>query len=196
MKASYFVLIFVIAFAAYMIQLWEPQYTAPLYIGVLSVCFIFGVIIKNVNLAHISIFLFIINSLEYVIFQYGVISLVSESRDYLIQGAIIFGTQFIISIIAVFIFVFRVQVSRKISNSQQISLTHFDTFFHWFFILSAFNCLAALLENTFRNVYQLDFQFFYDIYPSISYIIWALTLGALITMMVLSIKNQDTQLTF
>ncbi|OHU89218.1 MULTISPECIES: hypothetical protein [Pseudoalteromonas] len=196
MKASYFVLILIIAFSAYLIQLWEPKFTAPLYIGVLSFCFIFGLLIRNVNLAHIALFLFIINGIEYVIFQFGVINLVAEDRDYLTQGTLIFGTQFIISLLSVFIFLFRVQISRKISNSQQVVLTHFDTFFHWFFILSAFNCLAALLENTFRNIYQFNFQLFYDIYPLVSYIIWALTLGALVTMMILSIKENDAQVTY
>ncbi|MBQ4852909.1 hypothetical protein [Pseudoalteromonas sp. MMG012] len=195
MKASYFVLLLVIGFSAYLIKLWEPQYSVPLYIGVLLLSLTFGVIVKNINLAHISLFLILINGLEYIIFQFGVIDLVAGDRGYLMQGALIFGMQLIISLVAVIIFIFRVQISRKISSSSNISLTHFDTFFHWFFILSALNCFAALIENTFRNIYQFDFQFFYDIYPSVSYVIWALTLGALTTMMILSIKEKGSQLT-
>ncbi|WP_046003608.1 hypothetical protein [Pseudoalteromonas rubra] len=192
MKASHFVMLLIVAFSTYLIQLWEPQYTAPLYLGILSLCILLGLVLNNINLTHIALFLVVINGLEYGFFQMGVIDLVAKDSDYLTKGTVIFGIQFLISVFAVLLFIFRVQLSRKISNSDKVALTHFDTFFHWFFILSALNCFIALLENVFRNIYDLEFRFFYDIYPSVAYVLWALTCGSLVTMVILSLKDRNS----
>ncbi|MDK1288603.1 hypothetical protein [Pseudoalteromonas umbrosa] len=191
MKPFNIILLIISAFTLYFIQLWEPQYVAPLYLMLLSVCFIFGLKNNDINLTHISLFLVVINGIEYITFT-KLIDPIAQNNDYLSKGTIIFGLQFVINLVAVCVFIFRVQLSKKLFGSSKVSLTDFDAFFHWFFILSAFNCLLALAENTVRNIYDIDFQFFYDLYPIVAYLLWALTFGALITMAYCSIKERNT----
>lgn len=192
MKLSHLILIVIIAISAFYIQVRNPDIVTLLYLTFLGFGIVCGMVLKDVNITHISIFLFLVNLVDYVLFGMGIIDLSAHNNDYLVLGSLVFGIQFVVNLIAIAIFLFRVQISRAISKSKSIELTNFDGLFHWFFMFLAVICFLAFTENAIRNVFDLDsFEFIYDYYEILYYIPWALTCGTLLTMMICSVKDKN-----
>ncbi|MBQ4850716.1 hypothetical protein [Pseudoalteromonas sp. MMG012] len=142
---------------------------------------------KDINVTHIAGFIFILTAVNYPIFDSGLINYVTPSDNKLLQGTIIYGTQLILSIITVFVLIFRVQLSRLISKSNNIALTHFDGIFHWLYIYASLIYLLALLENIAWSHFELkSWTLIYDNFEGLIYIGWALCCGALLAMMISS----------
>ncbi|OHU87032.1 MULTISPECIES: hypothetical protein [Pseudoalteromonas] len=192
MKVSNLIFITIIALAVFYIQVANPDYVTYLYLTVLTFGVVFGVLKKDPNITHISAILALVAISEYVIFSYNIISLGGELDDYLVVGSLVFGVQLAINLIAVFLLICRVQLSKLISKttSKNIELTAFDGIFHWFFIFAGIINLLALLENVLRNGFDFKYlTFIYDIYENLGYTIIALICGTLITMLVVSARD-------
>ncbi|MBQ4862688.1 helix-turn-helix transcriptional regulator [Pseudoalteromonas sp. MMG013] len=167
--------------------LWSHLIVTPLYLLLLGVCAAYGVYKKDINVTHIAGFIFILTAVNYPIFDSGLINYVTPSDNKLLQGTIIYGTQLILSIITVFVLIFRVQLSRLISKSNNIALTHFDGIFHWLYIYASLIYLLGLLENIAWSHFELkSWTLIYDNFEGLIYIGWALCCGALLAMMISS----------
>ncbi len=190
MKLSNLILLSIVTIAFFYIYLWDNNTVAPLYLIFLLVCYIYNTYTKDVNSSHITLFILLMTLAEYIVFISGLLSLevTDENRKY--QGALIFGTQVLFSIMTFFILIFRVQISRMISNSKKIKLTNFDGLFHWLFLYSGVIAFLALIEHLARHLLGLkSITIIYDSYEALVYIAWALNSGLLLSMMIISTKN-------
>ncbi|MDK1290327.1 hypothetical protein [Pseudoalteromonas umbrosa] len=192
MKMVHLILVSVIALIAFYLQIDDPQVVFHVYLPVLAFCFIFGLLQKEPNICHISIMLAVVALTEYGLFSTGLIDLGAPDDDYLIVGTKIFGTQLLINLFAIALFIFRVQISRFFSSSSKIVLTDFDGLFHWLFIVAGIMNVLALIENALRNgLGWLSLTLIYDIYTFVGSAIMALTCGLLLTMLILQAKNKQ-----
>ncbi|RJE77790.1 hypothetical protein BGP78_08350 [Pseudoalteromonas sp. MSK9-3] len=171
-------------------QLWSPDIVTQLYLFLLVVCTAYAVCTKNINMAHITGFILVITGTNRLVFELGLINSVTPSGNALLQGLLIYGTNLGFSLALTFILIFRVQLSRKIYHSKNIELTHFDGIFHWVFIYMAIINFLILLEHLAYVLFDLkSWTFIYDNFEGLVYIAWALSCGALLTMMICSSKN-------
>ncbi|ALU45308.1 hypothetical protein [Pseudoalteromonas rubra] len=194
MKLSNLILISIAAMAIFYIQLWNPTIVTPLYLILLGAGIVYGHYKKDINMTHISSFIFILTALSPVIFETGLIDYMTPAENKLLQGTMIYGIQLLISLAIVIVLIFRVQLSRKLSNSPNIQLTHFDGVFHWLYMYTSFIYLLALLENIAWSYFEMkSWTFIYDNFEGLIYIAWALCCGALLTMMILSAREGGTQ---
>ncbi|WP_249348581.1 helix-turn-helix domain-containing protein [Pseudoalteromonas citrea] len=171
-------------------QLWNPDIVTQLYLFLLVVCTAYAVCTKNINMAHITGFILFTYSINYFIFQAGLINYITPETNKLLQGTIIYGTHLLFSLVLVLILIFRVQLSRLLSQSKNIELTHFDGLYHWIFIYTSTVYLLALLENVAWSYFEMkSWTLIYDNFEGLVYIAWAVSCGALLTMMICSSKN-------
>jgi hypothetical protein len=190
MKISQLILLTIISLAIFFTLVGNPMITSEIYLSVITLSLLFGAFKKDVNIVHISCLLLAFNLLEYIVFGYGLIDLSTFNKNPVIHGSIVFGTSLLLSIIAVLTFIFRVQISRVISKSDNIELTYFDGLFHWVFIYTSLIQLLALVEHLVRHVLGLrNITFVYHSYEALIYIAWALICGLILTMIIISIKS-------
>ncbi|ALU44193.1 hypothetical protein [Pseudoalteromonas rubra] len=190
MKLSNLVLLSIASMAFFYIQLWDESLVTPLYLSLLLLCSLYGVYLKDINMVHISGFIFILNGTTYAIFKVGLINYVTPSDNKLLQGTLIYGFQLLSGIITVLVLIFRVQISRLLSNSKNIELTLFDGLFHWLYMYTSIIYLLGLIENVAWSYFNMkSWTIIYDNFEGLIYISWALCCGALITMMICSTKD-------
>ena len=193
MKLSNLVLLSIISMAVFYMQLWNDRLVTPLYLTMLGVCVIYSAYKKDVNVAHIAGIMLVLTGVEYAIFETGVINYVTPSENKLLQGTLIYGVQFLFTMITALALILRVQISRLISKSKQIELTSFDGLFHWIFMYMAVINLLALVENIIWSSGFKSWTFIYDNFEGLIYIAWAVCCGAVLTMMICSAKSNDSQ---
>ncbi|MBR8845213.1 MULTISPECIES: hypothetical protein [Pseudoalteromonas] len=194
MKLSNLVLLSTATIAFFYIQLWDPRIVMPLYLSLLVVSTVYGFYAKNINVLHISSFILICTGISYVIFEGGIISYVLPDENKLLQGTVVYGTQLLLSVIAFIVMIFRVQLSRLISKSNDIELTYFDGLFHWIYMYTSLIYLLGLVENIAWSYFNLkSWTFIYDNFEGLIYIAWAICCGAVLTMMICSAKSNDSQ---
>ncbi|NOU51714.1 hypothetical protein HG263_14350 [Pseudoalteromonas sp. JBTF-M23] len=192
MKLSNLILLSIASVAFFYIQLWDVRFVTPLYLSLLGICIAYGAYTKNVNMTHIAGFIFILTALSPVLFETGLINYLTPEENKLLQGTIIYGVQFLLSLTTVFILVFRIQLSRLISNSSNIELTHFDGIFHWLYIYTSLVYLLGMLENIAWSYFEMkSWTLIYDNFEGLIYIAWALCCGALLTMMICSPRENN-----
>ncbi|AOT07842.1 hypothetical protein S4054249_08300 [Pseudoalteromonas luteoviolacea] len=191
MKTSFLIVLSVVAILAFFIQLKTPFVVTPLYILLLCFALFAGQVLKDINIFHTSLFLLTINSLNYIIFISGLIDLTAIDNDYLSQGTYVFGVQLIVNFVAFCVFIFRVQLSRLISSSNNIKLTYFDALYHWYFLFLMLVCFLALIENYLRIALDFTSTFVYDTFELLHYLPWSLTCGTLLAMIIYSIKEKS-----
>lgn len=192
MKISNLILLSIFSILLFYIQLWDHRVVTPIYILLLGTCAGYGIYKKNINMKHIALFLLVIHIIDFGIFEAGFIDYITPYENQLERGTLIFGTQLIISIATVFILIVRVQLSRFFSKSKSIALTHFDGIFHWLYIYLSAIYLLALLENIAWSYFDMkSWTFIYDNFEGLVYVAWALSCGALITMMITSTESND-----
>jgi transcriptional regulator with XRE-family HTH domain len=171
-------------------QLWSPEIITQLYLFLLAVCTTYAAYTKNINMMHINGFILFIYIINYFIFQVGLINYITPEANKLLQGTIIYGAHLLFSLALVLILIFRVQLSRLLSQSKSIELTHFDGIFHWIFLYTSTIYLLALLENVAWSYFEIkSWTLIYDNFEGLVYIAWALSCGALLTMVICSSKD-------
>ncbi|TQF72640.1 hypothetical protein [Pseudoalteromonas luteoviolacea] len=192
MKLVHLIFATVIALTAFYIKLDNPNTVVFLYIVVLAFFYAFGTFNNEPNISHISMILVIVTLVEHVTFAYGLVNLGQLGDNFLIIGTIVFGLQILINLLAVLLFMFRVQISRLFSSSSKIILTDFDGLFHWLFIAAGFVNVLALVENALRNALGWhSLTFIYDTYEIYGYALMAIACGLLLTMLILKVKNRQ-----
>ncbi|WP_125717956.1 hypothetical protein [Pseudoalteromonas rubra] len=194
MKLSNLILLSIASIAFFYIHLWDERLVAPLYLTMLGLCMTYAIYRKDVNIMHISGFIFILNVITHTVFEFGLINNITPTGNPLLQGTLIYGFQLVLSLLIVLVLIFRVQISRKISNSPNIHLTHFDGVFHWLYMYTSFIYLLGLLENVAWSYFEMkSWTFIYDNFEGFIYIAWALCSGALLTMMILSAREDGSE---
>ncbi|AZZ95673.1 hypothetical protein [Pseudoalteromonas sp. R3] len=194
MKLSNLILLIIFSMAFFYIQLWDDQLVTPIYLLLLTIGTIYGVYVKNTNLTHIAGFILLITLANRLFFETSLVSYIAPEENKLLQGTIVYGTQLLFSLAIVLVLIFRVQLSRKLSNSPNIQLTHFDGVFHWLYMYTSLIYLLGLLENIAWSYFELkSWTLIYDNFEGLIYIAWALCCGALLTMMILSAREDGTQ---
>lgn len=144
-------------------------------------------------MAHIAGFILIITGANQVIYESGLINRVTPDDNAILQSLLIFGTNLLFSLILTLVLIFRVQLSRMISNSKNIKLTHFDGIFHWIFIYMTVINLLVLLEDMAYIIFDFkSLTFIYDNFEGLVYIAWALCCGTLLTMMICEAKSNHS----
>ncbi|BBN80502.1 hypothetical protein PA25_04870 [Pseudoalteromonas sp. A25] len=175
-------------------QFWDSTIVTSWYLLLLGLCTLYGTFTKNINIVHITGFVFVMTASNYIIFETGLINNVTPSGNLLLQGTLIYGVQLLFSITTVLILIFRVQLSRLLSKSNSIKLTHFDGIFHWLYLYTSLIYLLGLLENIAWSYFELkSWTLIYDNFEGLIYIAWALCCGALLTMMICSSKGDNTR---
>ncbi|KNC68300.1 hypothetical protein [Pseudoalteromonas ardens] len=194
MKLSNLILLSIVSVAFFYIQLWDPLLVTPMYVALLGLSLVFGVVTRDINMTHISSFILVLTGSSYIAFSEGFINYITPSENKLLQGTIIYGVQLIVSLSIALLLIFRVQVSRMISKSKQIELTHFDGVFHWIYLYLVLVNLLALLENIAWSYFEMkSWTIIYDNFEGLVYIAYALCSGTLLTMMILSARQNRTQ---
>ncbi|MEC4090904.1 hypothetical protein [Pseudoalteromonas rubra] len=194
MKLSNLILLSIASMAFFYIQLWDPQVVTPLFLAMLTVCVVYGIYNKDINITHISGVMLVLTSVEYLSFELGIIDYITPSENKLLQGSIIYGTQFIFTFITTLALILRVQISRLISSSERIELTNFDGLFHWVFMYMSVINLLGLLENIAWSYFGWkSWTLIYDNFEGLIYIAWAVCCGAVLTMMICSAKSNGSQ---
>ncbi|RJE77779.1 hypothetical protein BGP78_08355 [Pseudoalteromonas sp. MSK9-3] len=190
MKPSHLILFSIASIAVFYMQLWDDRIVTPLHLSLLAMCTAYAIYIKNINMAHIAGFILLVSGAHRIIFELDLINDVTPSDNPLLQSLLIYGTNLVFSLALTLILIFRVQVSRIISRSKNIKLTNFDGVFHWIFIyVTAINVLV-LLEDMLYILFEFkSLTFIYDNFEGLLYIAWAISCGALLTMMICSSKG-------
>ncbi|MBQ4846581.1 helix-turn-helix transcriptional regulator [Pseudoalteromonas sp. MMG005] len=170
--------------------LWSHLIVTPLYLLLLGVCAAYSVYRKDINMTHIAAILFTLTAANHVVFEAGIVDYVTPIENQLIQGTLHFGIHLMFSLTMVIALMFRVQLSRFLSKSKRIALTHFDGIFHWLYIYASLIYLLALLENIAWSHFELkSWTLIYDNFEGLIYIGWALCCGALLAMMISSTNS-------
>jgi transcriptional regulator with XRE-family HTH domain len=173
-------------------QLWSPEIITQIYLYLLVVCTAFAVYTKNINIAHIAGFILLASGAHHIIFILGLINDVTPSENALLQSLLIYGTNLMFSLVLALILIFRVQLSRIISNSKDIELTHFDGIFHWIFSYMAAINVLVLLEDMLYILFDFkSLTLIYDNFEGLVYIAWALSCGTLLTMIICSVNERN-----
>ncbi|OHU90840.1 hypothetical protein BET10_04800 [Pseudoalteromonas amylolytica] len=171
-------------------QIWSPIIITPIYLALIGICIIYGVYTKNINMIHIAGIIFILTAASYTIFESGLINKTTPDDNAVLQSILIFGTQLLLSLVVVFLLVFRVQFSRLLSKSKDIQLTHFDSIFYWIYIYTSIVYLLALLEDLAYILFDLtSWTLIYDNFEGLIYFAWVLCCSALLSMMICSTKT-------
>ena len=190
MKTSHLILLSITSLAFLYIQIWNDEYVTILYLLLLGISIFYGVLTKNINITHISGCIFTLTATSHILFKIGIINEVTPEENAILQSFFIYGTQFLLNLITALVLIFRVQISRILSNSKKITLTHFDGIFHWFFLYMAFiNLLAFVEEVVYSHFDMKSWTLIYDNFEGLIYIAWALCCGTLLTMMIMSAKS-------
>ncbi|KAF7774472.1 hypothetical protein PCIT_a0923 [Pseudoalteromonas citrea] len=190
MKLSHLILFSIASIAVFYIQLWDDSIVTPLHLSLLAICLAYAIYIKNINMAHIAGFILLITGVNQAVFEIGLVNSITPDSSAFLQGLLIYGTNLLFSFVLASVLIFRVQLSRKISHSKNIELTHFDGIFHWVFIYIAIINFLILLEHLAYVLFDLkSWTFIYDNFEGLVYIAWAVSCGALLTMMICSSKD-------
>ncbi|ESP91773.1 MULTISPECIES: hypothetical protein [Pseudoalteromonas] len=185
MKLSNLILLSIASLAFFYIQLWDQRLVTPIYVSLLTACIGYGIYIREINVIHIAGFILALTGIEIIIFESGIINYVTVTENALLQGSIIYGVQIFFTVTTALVLIFRVQLSRLLSNSKHIKLTNFDGVFHWLFIYMAIVNLLTLLENIAWSYFNMkSWTLIYDNFEGLIYIAWALCCGALLTMLI------------
>ncbi|MBQ4837676.1 MULTISPECIES: hypothetical protein [Pseudoalteromonas] len=194
MKLSNLILLSIASLAFFYIQLWDQRLVTPIYISLLTICIGYGIYIREINVIHIAGFILALTGIEIIIFESGIINHVTVAENTLLQGSIIYGVQIFFTVTTALVLIFRVQLSRLLSNSTNIKLTNFDGVFHWLFIYMAIVNLLTLLENIAWSYFNMkSWTLIYDNFEGLIYIAWALCCGALLTMLICAPKLTPPQ---
>ncbi|MCG7560323.1 hypothetical protein [Pseudoalteromonas sp. McH1-42] len=194
MKLSNLILLSIASLAFLYIYIWDISIATTLYVTLLLLSTMYGVLKQEVNVTHISGFILAGTGISYVIFEAGVVDVITPSENKLLQGTIVYGVQFLLNLLTATALIFRVQISRVLSKSKQIELTHFDGIFHWIFLYMCLINLLALLENIAWSYFEMkSWTVIYDNFEVFIYIAYAICCGALLTMMILSAREDGTQ---
>ncbi|PAY01842.1 hypothetical protein KIJ96_14145 [Pseudoalteromonas piscicida] len=194
MKLSNLVLLSIASISFFYIQLWDESLVMPLHLLLLSVCTLYGMYRRDINITHIAGFILVLTASSHAVFELGLINYTIPDENKLLQGTIIYGVQLLFSITTALILIFRVQISRLISKSKQIELTYFDGLYHWIYMYTSLIYLLGLVENIAWSYFNLkSWTFIYDNFEGLIYIAWAICCGAVLTMMICSAKSNDSQ---
>ncbi|CAH9055926.1 hypothetical protein PSECIP111854_01683 [Pseudoalteromonas sp. CIP111854] len=180
----------IVTLAFILSQLWSDIIVTPLYLSLLGICAAYGVYRKDINMTHIPGFIFVLTAINFAIFEVGLINYVAPESNKLLQSALIYGSQLLFSLAIVLVLIFRVQLSRLLSSSNNIELTHFDGIFHWIYIYTSLIYFLALVEDMTYIFFDMkSWTLIYDNFEGLIYISWALCCGALLTMMIVEAKS-------
>lgn len=192
MTKSRLILGLIISLSIFYIIIENAHVSTYIYLSIIASNLAFSVFTKNKNSAHICIFLLIINTVGYLLFGLGAINSLLIEGSKIANGLIIYGIQLSLNIAMFFAFIFRVQISRLISDSNDIYLNDFDGLFHWLFLYFSLISLLALIEFILRCVFDQYFlKVIYDNYENLVYIGWSVTNGLLFTMQLVYNKSKN-----
>lgn len=171
-----------------MVVFFAIMHIPPVFLWVYLV-YVSGIIILAFRLndkdtAFISFIAFVPFFIEMVLFGFGLISTSSSDEDRLKQNTIIFGVQFIISLIALIPMVKRVELQKLIWRNYEPKLTLADQVFPWMLLFTSLKIFGALFENYLRNGLGYKIQFFFDTYDITGYLMLSIT-ACILTFMLL-----------
>ncbi|MBQ4864642.1 hypothetical protein J8L98_23440 [Pseudoalteromonas sp. MMG013] len=160
-----------------------------------AVFLIYGVSRKEPNIIHISVILLTLNILEYIIYGTQIIDWSNGSfESNVVRGVLLYGVQLIIALTSFGLFIFRVSISRAISDSKKIRPLEQDSFITWSFLYLCIIYILALVESLSYNLLNSTlFSFIYSNYEPLVYIGWSLISASLITTAICHEKDLKKQ---
>lgn len=173
----------------FFVMMKSPAVFVWLYIVYISGIAILAYRLNDKDTAFISFIAFVPICLEMVLFGFGFISTSSSDEDRLKQNTIIFGVQFVISLIALIPMVKRVELQRFIWRNYEPKLTLADQVFPWMLLLTSLKVFGALFENYLRNGLGYKIQIFFDTYDITGYLMLSITACILTFMLLESYSN-------
>ncbi|KZN43752.1 hypothetical protein [Pseudoalteromonas luteoviolacea] len=159
------------------------------YISIVSLVFLIGHRLRDVNICSISFLAMMPVLFENIIFTTGLISLVSEPGDRLIQNSLIYGIHLVKELMILVPLTYRVEISKKLFPKHKIRYTFADSVLPWLCLISAAISFFALIENYMRNGKGYDITFFYYAFDVTGYLNYSMFCGVLVVLTFLSYKE-------
>ncbi|RJE76306.1 hypothetical protein BGP78_14285 [Pseudoalteromonas sp. MSK9-3] len=175
--------------------LWHSAIVTPLYLSLLGICALYGIYRKDINTTHIACFILFITTLNWAFFETSLINYVTPDENKVLQGILIYGAQLLFSFSITLTLIFRVQISRLISKSKKISITHFDGIFHWLYLYSSMIYLLAMFEDVAYFAFEMkSWTLIHENFEGLVYISWALSSATLLNMIIATKEfSQDNE---
>ncbi|TMO75808.1 hypothetical protein [Pseudoalteromonas aurantia] len=154
----------------------------------------YGILKKEINITHIALIFFTIYSFEYFIIEIFTEKLKEIGMSKIFIANIHFGFQITSSLIATVILIFRVQLSRLITKSEEVSLTLFDGITPWIYIYMTL--ISTLTAVEYNLDYFFDFKYFsfvYDYYEVFIHISMSAVISTLLSMLICHEKDLKKQ---
>lgn len=170
----------------------NPNITSTVFLSSITLCLFYGVANKEVNLIHISLFSSTLYIAEYITIDFYYDFLLSNLSSKVLIGTFYYGYQIKFSIIAFFIFILRVQISRTISNSKKIKLTPFDNIMPWIYIYNTIIATLHTIDFYINEIYEIKtLSFFYSFYEELIYLGMTMVVTLLFSMIIYHKKELE-----
>lgn len=175
------------------------MHSPPIFLWVYLIYVLFIIVLSlrlnDKDTAFIGFIAFLPFFIEMVLFGFGLISTSSSDDNRLKQNTIIFGVQFVISLIALVPMVKRVELQRLIWRRYEPKMTLADQVFPWMLLFTSLKIFGALFENYLRNGLGYKVQFFYDTYDITGYLMLSITACILTYMLLEAYKDSKFNVT-
>lgn len=173
----------------------NPDFNTIIYAITLIFFFLYGVYRKELNIAHISVFIITLYAFEYTTLDYLYAYAKTLFESSLITANLHFSFQLICTFLSFTIFIFRVQISRLISNSKNIKLTPFDNIITFIYLYTGAVILLAISEQTLYSKFNINsLSFIYDYFEFLIYIGMSAILTTLASMVICHEKDLKTHM--
>ncbi|MBQ4844721.1 helix-turn-helix transcriptional regulator [Pseudoalteromonas sp. MMG005] len=177
------------------IPLMSTDLVSYCYLGIVSLCIVYGVYRKEWNIVHISLFVISLYTLEYTLIDYFYAYTKTLFSSTLITACLHFGFQIAFTLLSFLVFTFRVQISRCISNSGGIKRTPFDNLLVFIYVYTGFILLLSISEYILYNVYKVEFlSFIYNHFEKFIYLGMAAIATTLYSMVICHEKDLKKQI--
>lgn len=194
-KSTIIILAFILTSIIYTL-IGDVELISIIYLSSILAAIFYSVLKGEINLKHIS-FLFLIT---YII-EYSSTEIITQNMELagsskFIIAVVHYTFQIIASILATIAFIFRVQISRLISKSGNISLTLFDGIAPWIYIYMIILLSLSLAEYVLYEKFNFTYlSFIYDYFKILMFIAMSGVTSILLSMVICHEKDLKRQST-
>lgn len=175
----------------------NPDITSVIFIASITLCMTYGIIRKESNLSHISCFIMLLYSVEYITIDIYYTAIIDVFIQKTTIALFYYGYQMLFAFSAFIIFIFRVQISRVISDSKKIKLTPFDNIIPWIYIYNFIVTLLHTIDYYLDERYQIkSLSFAYYFYEELLYFGMSMIITTLVSMVIYHEKEKIKVINF
>ena len=183
-------LLYLITVAVIFITLNVPFIYIAFNLTFLILIFILSIRLKNPNIMVTCLVIAFPVMTESVVFGFDLISISSDESNRLIQNSIIFGYHLVISLISLFLAMYRVQLTKLIFPVNKVHHLFSDDYLPMFSLFGVIITALTLFENYLRNGLGYDYTFFFYAFGISGYFIRTLLCGVLLGLVFNGYKEE------